>query len=58
VTSLDEFTFGRAVHPVSCGRGVVCGKGTVIPEINFTLPSNIPTGCAVSLQISVNGKRS
>jgi methanol--5-hydroxybenzimidazolylcobamide Co-methyltransferase len=39
VTSLDEFTFGRAVHPVSCGRGVVCGKGTVIPEINFTLPS-------------------
>ena len=24
-------------------------------QINFTLPSNVPTGCAVSLQISVNG---
>jgi uncharacterized protein (TIGR03437 family) len=24
-------------------------------QINFTLPANIPTGCAVSLQISVNG---
>jgi uncharacterized protein (TIGR03437 family) len=27
-------------------------------QINFTLPGNIPTGCAVSLQISVNGKLS
>ena len=27
-------------------------------QINFTLPSNIPTGCAVTLQISVNGKLS
>ncbi len=27
-------------------------------QINFTLPANIPTGCAVSLQISVNGKLS
>jgi uncharacterized protein (TIGR03437 family) len=24
-------------------------------QINFTLPSNVPTGCAVALQISVNG---
>jgi len=24
-------------------------------QINFTLPTNVPTGCAVSLQISVNG---
>jgi len=24
-------------------------------QINFTLPNNVPTGCAVSLQISVNG---
>jgi uncharacterized protein (TIGR03437 family) len=24
-------------------------------QINFTLPSNVPTGCAVTLQISVNG---
>jgi hypothetical protein len=27
-------------------------------QINFTLPTNIPTGCAVTLQISVNGKLS
>jgi len=24
-------------------------------QINFTLPNNVPTGCAVTLQISVNG---
>jgi uncharacterized protein (TIGR03437 family) len=24
-------------------------------QINFTLPANVPTGCSVSLQISVNG---
>jgi methanol--5-hydroxybenzimidazolylcobamide Co-methyltransferase len=39
VSSLDEFVFGRAPHPVTCGRGVVCGGGTVLPEINFTLPA-------------------
>ena len=27
-------------------------------QINFTLPANIPTGCAVTFQISVNGKLS
>jgi hypothetical protein len=27
-------------------------------QINFTLPANVPTGCAVTLQISVNGKLS
>jgi len=27
-------------------------------QINFTLPANVPTGCAVSLQLSVNGKLS
>ena len=39
VKTLDEFVFGRAPHPVACGRGVVCGAGTVVPEINFTLPA-------------------
>lgn len=39
IASLDDFVFGKAPHPVRCGRGVVCGAGTVIPEINFTLPS-------------------
>jgi methanol--5-hydroxybenzimidazolylcobamide Co-methyltransferase len=38
VDSLDDFVFGRAPQPVTCGRGVVCGAGVVIPEINFTLP--------------------
>jgi methanol--5-hydroxybenzimidazolylcobamide Co-methyltransferase len=38
VPSLDDFVFGKAVHPVTCGRGPVCGGGTVVPEINFTLP--------------------
>jgi methanol--5-hydroxybenzimidazolylcobamide Co-methyltransferase len=38
VRSLDDFVFGKALHPVTCGRGLVCGGGTVVPEINFTLP--------------------
>ncbi len=39
IESLDAFVYGRAVHPISCGRGVQIGAGTVIPEINFTLPT-------------------
>lgn len=31
--------YGRAPHPVSCGRELVIGDGYVYPEINFTLPS-------------------
>ena len=38
VTSLDNFMFGHAKNPVTCGRGVAIGAGVVIPEINFTLP--------------------
>ncbi|MHB8521842.1 MAG: methyltransferase MtaB domain-containing protein [Limisphaerales bacterium] len=38
IASLDDFVFGQAPRPVSCGRGVEIGRGTVIPEINFTLP--------------------
>jgi methanol--5-hydroxybenzimidazolylcobamide Co-methyltransferase len=38
IVNLDEFVFGRAPLPVRCGRGVEIGTGTVIPEINFTLP--------------------
>jgi methanol--5-hydroxybenzimidazolylcobamide Co-methyltransferase len=37
VASLKDFVFGRAPRPVTCGRGVEIGAGTVIPEINFTL---------------------
>ena len=39
IGSLSEFLFGHAPRPVSCGRGLELGKGTVIPEINFTLPA-------------------
>ncbi len=39
ITQLDDFIFGRCPHPVRCGRGLQVGAGTVIPEINFTLPS-------------------
>src|ERR1041385_1201359 len=38
IASLDEFLFGHAPHPVSCGHGVQIGAGQVLPEINFTLP--------------------
>lgn len=39
ISSLDDFVFGRAPHPVPAGRGLVFGSGTVVPEINFTLPA-------------------
>ncbi|MBI3852793.1 MAG: hypothetical protein HY298_21270 [Verrucomicrobia bacterium] len=42
VTSLDNFIFGHASKPVTCGRGVTIGAGVVIPEINFTLPPFFP----------------
>jgi methanol---5-hydroxybenzimidazolylcobamide Co-methyltransferase len=38
INSLDQFVYGVAPHPVTCGRGVTIGGGEVIPEINFTLP--------------------
>ncbi|MFO1496867.1 MAG: methyltransferase MtaB domain-containing protein [Verrucomicrobiota bacterium] len=38
IESLDSFLFGRAPRPVTCGRGLELGQGSVIPEINFTLP--------------------
>jgi uncharacterized protein (TIGR03437 family) len=46
---------GGVTIPVDyAGRAGYAGED----QINFTLPANIPTGCAVSLQISVNGKLS
>lgn len=38
IPTLDNFCFGFAPKPVTCGRGLVFGSGSVIPEINFTLP--------------------
>ena len=38
IKSMDEFVYGRCPFPVTAGTGVTFGDGTVIPEINFTLP--------------------
>lgn len=38
ISALDAFVFGRCPRPLSVGRGLVIGAGTVYPELNFTLP--------------------
>ncbi|MGQ9649235.1 MAG: methyltransferase MtaB domain-containing protein, partial [Phycisphaerae bacterium] len=38
VSSETELVFGRSPKPVTCGRGLTIGAGTVYPELNFTLP--------------------
>jgi uncharacterized protein (TIGR03437 family) len=43
---------GMTITPSYAGR--VAG-GTGYEQINFVVPSNVTTGCAVSFQISVNG---
>jgi uncharacterized protein (TIGR03437 family) len=42
---------GLSIPVVFAGLNGYAGED----QINFQLPSNVPTGCAVSLQISVNG---
>jgi hypothetical protein len=42
---------GVSIPVLYAGRAGYAGED----QINFTLPANIPTGCAVTLQISVNG---
>ncbi|MFB3787063.1 MAG: methyltransferase MtaB domain-containing protein [bacterium] len=39
ISSLTDFLYGRAPRPVVCGHDTAIGAGTMIPEINFTLPS-------------------
>ena len=34
----SDLVFGRCPRPVTCGRGLTIGGGTVYPELNFTLP--------------------
>jgi uncharacterized protein (TIGR03437 family) len=43
---------GMTVKPSFAGRAPGFAG---LDQINMTLPSNVPTGCAVSFQISVNG---
>ncbi len=38
ISSLDTFRYGQCPHPVVTARGLEIGTGTVIPEVNFTLP--------------------
>jgi uncharacterized protein (TIGR03437 family) len=42
---------GMSIPVDYAGRAGYAGED----QINFTLPANVPTGCAVMLQISVNG---
>ncbi|HEV2448006.1 MAG TPA: hypothetical protein VGS58_18880, partial [Candidatus Sulfopaludibacter sp.] len=43
---------GMSIAPLYAGRAPGLAGAD---QINFQLPSNIPTGCAVSFQVSVNG---
>jgi uncharacterized protein (TIGR03437 family) len=43
---------GVSITPAYAGRAPGLAGAD---QINFTLPSNVPTGCTVSFQISVNG---
>jgi len=45
---------GVSVPVLFAGRAGYAGED----QINFQLPANVPTGCTVSLQISVNGQLS
>jgi methanol--5-hydroxybenzimidazolylcobamide Co-methyltransferase len=38
INTPEELLFGNAVYPVTTRRGLVIGGGSVIPELNFTLP--------------------
>lgn len=39
VNTVEDFTYGKCVNPVTTKRGLVIGGGTVYPELNFTLPA-------------------
>ncbi len=36
--TVQEMVFGKAVYPVTTPSGIVIGGGSVIPEVNYTLP--------------------
>jgi methanol--5-hydroxybenzimidazolylcobamide Co-methyltransferase len=39
ITSLENFVYGRCPNPISTRRGLQIGTGSVLPEVNFTLPA-------------------
>ncbi len=50
-STIQAIVGGLSVPVLYAGRAGYPGED----QINFTLPANVPTGCSVSLQISVNG---
>lgn len=38
IMELDQFIYGTAPNPVTCGNALTIGAGRVVPELNFTLP--------------------
>ena len=53
-STIQAIVGGVSIPVLYAGRAGYPGED----QINFTLPANVPTGCAVSLQISVNGNLS
>ena len=51
ISTPEGLLFGNAMYPVTTKRGLVIGGGSVIPELNFTLPTmsinthTMPTVC-------------
>lgn len=41
--NVDDFIYGKSIHPVTLKNGLVIGGGDVYPEINFTLPQMLIT---------------
>jgi len=41
--NLDDFIYGKSLHPVTLKNGMSIGGGTVYPEVNFTLPPMLIT---------------
>jgi methanol--5-hydroxybenzimidazolylcobamide Co-methyltransferase len=39
IDNADGLVFGRTPHPVTTATGVLIGAGSVVPELNFTLPT-------------------
>ena len=39
IKNTDDLIFGCSPNKISCRRDIMIGNGTVIPEINFTLPT-------------------
>jgi methanol---5-hydroxybenzimidazolylcobamide Co-methyltransferase len=48
IPNLDDFIYGRSVHPVGLANGLEIGNGTVFPELNFTLPNMVINEATIS----------